>query len=121
MTALKPAELARARLAKRTRDHIALINKTTPKSMLKSPSQKKSERAKAKELKRAGVKIAPAPVPSDCRNCPSDPFCRYNRDLSRCPENSMVVRCSKCGQKVRIRLVLGEPWEMCPVCQERKQ
>ena len=114
MTAKKPSELARARIAKRTRDHIALINKTTPKSMLKSPSQRKSEAGRKKYDKRAGVKT-PEP-PQDCYGCEQDvpgKACSINT----CSERAMVHRCLKCGLKVRHRIVIGKPWEYCVSCR----
>jgi len=44
----KPDDTHRKRLQKRAADHIALVNKMVPKSMLKSPSQKRSENARKK-------------------------------------------------------------------------
>lgn len=108
-----PSDLARARLSKRAQEQVALSNNITPKRLLKSPSQKKSERAKAKELKRAGVS-AVAPVPCDCFNCPKEPC---GNTLNDCEERAMVHRCLKCGNKVRHRIVVGSPWELCPICR----
>jgi len=121
MTAKFPSDIARERLAKRARDHISLINKTTPKSMLKSPSQKRSEAGRKKYLKRAGIKdaVGVEVIPSDCRGCTKD--CRFGNDLDICTERSLVLRCKKCGQKVRFRVINGVAWELCPVCQEMKQ
>lgn len=113
MTAKKPAETLRAKFEKRAREQIALANNITPKRLLKSPSQKKSERGKAKELKRAGVS-AVAPVPCDCYGCPKEPC---GKSLNECEERAMAHRCLKCGLKVRHRIVIGNPWEYCPVCR----
>ena len=113
---LKPHQLSRQKLAKRARDAIALASGTTPEHLRKTPSQKHSEAGKARERRRAGVKNAEAPVPSDCRECPLDKACQNNHDLAKCSYNSVVVRCGQCGQKVRIRIVPGKEWERCPVC-----
>lgn len=118
MTPLKPADLARKRLAKRASDHIALANKITPKHLQKTPSQKKSEAGRKKFLKRAGIEDAAGveTIQSDCRGCTKD--CRFGNDLDICPERSLVLRCLKCGQKVRFRVITGVAWEYCPVCTE---
>lgn len=109
----------RKKFAKRAQEQTALVSGITPKSLLKSPSQKKSERGKAKELKRAGIerknKTEERTIPSDCRGCADD--CKYNRDLDLCPKQSMVLRCKHCGQKVRFRVIIGLAWEYCPVCR----
>lgn len=117
MTSAKPADLARKRIAKRASDHVALANKVVPKSMLKSPSQRKSEAGRKKYLKRAGIKTAAGAEipPSDCRDCTKE--CKYDHDLDICPERSLVLRCRKCGQRVRFRVINGVAWELCPVCR----
>jgi hypothetical protein len=116
MTASKlPHQVARERLAKRARDHIALVNKVVPKSMQKTPSQKKSEAGRKKFLKRAGLDKEPEP-PQDCYGCEKDvPGKQCN--INTCPEKAMVHRCLKCGAKVRHRIVAGIPWEYCPSCR----
>lgn len=119
-TSKLPADLLRARLAKRASDHIALANKVTPEHLLKTPSQKHSEAGRKRLLKRAGSNAVAgvAEVPSDCRGCTKE--CRYGMDLDICPELSAVLRCKHCGQKVRFRVIPGIAWEYCPVCQELK-
>lgn len=107
----------RKKLEKRARQQIALSNGITPKELIKSPSQKKSERMKAKDRKRAGIKQVEPEPPSDCRGCEKQ--CQYNSDLNICPERSFVVRCKQCGQKVRIRIINGVGYELCPVCAAR--
>lgn len=52
----KPDDALRKHLKKRASDHIALVNKVVPKSMLKSPSQKKSENMRKKLRNRGGCK-----------------------------------------------------------------
>lgn len=104
----------RKKLNKRAKQQIALSNGVTPKELQKSPSQKKSERAKMKEMKRSGIKQVEPDPPSDCRGCGKD--CKYDQNLNICPERSLVVRCKQCGQKVRIRIINGVGWEFCPVC-----
>ena len=52
----KPDDTHRKHLKKRTADHIALVNKIVPKSMLKSPSQKRSENVRKKLRNRDGCK-----------------------------------------------------------------
>jgi hypothetical protein len=108
-----PADLLRARLSKRAQEQVALSNNITPKRLLKSPSQRRSEAAKKKELKRAGVS-AVAPVPCDCYGCPKEPC---GKTLNGCEERAMVHRCARCGNKWRHRIVIGTPWEFCPLCR----
>jgi len=67
MTTKKPSDLARERLAKRAQEQLALVNKIVPKSLQKTPSQKRSEAGRKKYLKRAGVH-EPEP-PQDCFGC----------------------------------------------------
>ena len=112
MTSLKPSERERKRLAKRTEEQLALINKITPKRLLKSPSQKHSE-AGRKRLNRGAV--APQTIPDDCRGCTQLGKC--GKTLNNCEERSMVLRCKKCGTKVRARIIEGVVWETCPVCR----
>jgi hypothetical protein len=118
LTSKKPADIAKARLIKRARQHLALVSGITPKTMRKTPSQKHSEAGRKKYLKRAGIKDASGieTVGSDCRGCTKD--CRYENDLEICTERSLVLRCRKCGQKVRFRVINGVAWELCPVCAE---
>jgi len=52
----KPDDAHRKQLKKLTADHIALINKVVPKSMLKSPNQKRSENIRKKLRNRDGNK-----------------------------------------------------------------
>lgn len=114
MTAAKPADIARKRLAKRASDHIALANKVVPKHLQKTPSQKRSESGRKKFDKRAGIK-APEP-PQDCYGCEKDVAGR-TCNLNTCSERAMVHRCLKCGLKVRHRIVIGKPWEYCVSCR----
>lgn len=112
----------RKKLAKRAKQQIALTSGVTPKELMKSPSQKKSERGRAKELKRAGVKEKhEIEHPNDCRDCPDELTCAYDRDLKRCHKPKLVVKCERCGIMVRIRLVLGQEWKYCPVCREMRE
>ncbi len=116
MTTKKPSELAREYLAKRTRDHIALINKTTPKSMLKSPSQKRSEAGRKKYLKRAGVK-AERRIMEDCTDCPKNPC---GKKILACGEPGTRYECQQCGVMVICYHTEPRP-KYCPICRERKQ
>ena len=86
MTAkLSPAELLRKKLAKRQEQQVALANNITPKSMVKTPSQTRSERLK-KKLSR-GV-VSEAAIINDCFDCPKKPGCAET--LVTCPERSVV-------------------------------
>ena len=117
-TPSKPHELIRKKLAKRTKEQIALTSGVTPKSLLKSPSQRKSERAKQKALKRAGVKpeMDARPTGNDCRNCPKEPC---GRNVMTCAERGMLMPCPECGQRTYFRIVVGEKWECCQKCREK--
>lgn len=108
----------RKKLSKRAKQQIALTSGVTPKELQKTPSQKRSESGRRKLLKRAGVQEDIKTFPSDCRGCVKE--CKYDHDLERCPEMSLVLRCRICGQKVRFRIIHGVAWEYCPVCAERK-
>ena len=104
------------RLEKRAMMQQALINNITPKELQKTPSQKNSERLRKKLLKRAGIKTVEPEPPSDCRGCTIP--CRYDNQLNICKERSLVVRCGKCGQKVRVRVVDdGDEKYYCPPCK----
>jgi hypothetical protein len=107
----------RKKLAKRGQDHIALVNKVTPKHLLKTPSQRKSERGKQKELKRAGVQSVSEPVFFDCHTCPQRPC---GKIAQYCTERTIVLRCKGCGCKVRVYQDFEKPWMLCPVCQAKQ-
>jgi hypothetical protein len=103
----------RKKLHKRARQQIALTSGVTPKELLKSPSQKKSERGRMKELKRAGVTAAP-PIPEDCFGCSKEPC---GMKINNCSERAMVHRCLQCGQMWRHRIDPMKVWERCPICR----
>lgn len=109
----KPADIARKRLDKRARQHRALASGVTPKELRKTPSQKRSESARKKYLKKAGISTAPV-VPGDCFGCPKEPC---GKTVNTCEERAMVHPCLKCGQKVRHRIDAVKVWERCPVCR----
>jgi len=116
---MKPSELSRLRLEKRAQEQIALSNNITPKRLLKSPSQKKSERAKAKELKRAGVvagskAASEVEPPCDCNGCPMEPC---GKTLKECDAVAIVARCSKCGERVLRRSNPEQGAYLCVVCR----
>ena len=118
----KPSDLARDRLNARTRKTLIQAGKQIGKltdSQKKTPSQLKSERARKKDLKRAGLE-KPSVVPPviDCRGCTDSP-CAYNGDLTRCHHHSVIHRCKGCGQRVHYRWIEGEPFELCEVCLSR--
>ena len=114
-----PNNPLRHRLDKRAQEQIALSNNITPKRLLKSPSQKKSERAKAKELKRAGVvtglkSAAEAEPPMDCNRCPKEPC---GKTLKECGVVAITARCTKCGQRVLRRSNPEQGAYLCVVCR----
>ena len=111
-------DILRKKLAKRARQAISLASGITPKELIKSPSQKRSESIRKKDMKRAGIKEVLVKVPSDCRDCKKS--CTFSYDLNLCPERSMVVRCQQCGQKIRIRIIPGVAWERCPICEVKR-
>lgn len=112
-----PADLARKRLDKRAQEQLSLINKITPKRLLKSPSQKRSEAGRKKELKRGGIKgvCGVEDYPDDCHGCPEKKGC--GKLLEMCGKPFAVHKCLGCGIRVRHR-VSGVVWEYCPVCSE---
>lgn len=112
----KPSELARDRLNNRTRRTLIKAGKKIGRltdSEKKPPSQRRSESAKKKDLKRAGVKAIDAATGEDCHNCPKYPC---GKTVKSCGERSMVHRCLKCGTKVLHRIDPAVPWEYCPIC-----
>jgi hypothetical protein len=116
MTATKsPAELLRARINTRTRKTLiesgAKIGRLKD-SEKKTPSQKRTENLKKKDLKRAGLSSKPV-YPTDCHLCPKYPC---GETLNDCLERSMVHSCTKCGLKVRHRVDPEIPWTLCPSC-----
>lgn len=116
MTAKKPADIARARLDKRTRNHIALVNKTVPKSMQKTPSQRRSESGRKKLLKKAGVKTVRNEM-DDCTGCPKNPC---GKKILACMEPTTRYVCDHCGAFVVCYRTEPRP-KYCPICRERKQ
>ena len=118
MTSLLPSDLARKRLAKRAQQQIALTANITPKELLKTPSQKRSESGRKKFLKRAGQeKVKEVPMMYDCRECPDENECPYGKDFHKCDKQADIHRCLKCGQKVTYRWIKDKPFELCLVCR----
>lgn len=113
---MRPDELLRKKLEKRTKEQLALTSGVTPPSLQKTPSQKRSENAKRKAAKKAGAKFVQHHCPCDCWKCPKEPC---GGSVEMCEERSMVHRCKKCGQSVRHRVDETEVWEYCPVCIAR--
>lgn len=104
----------RKKLTKRAKQQVALTSGVVPKELRQSPSEKRSNRARAKFEKRGGIKEAEPP--QDCFGCEKDvPGKTCN--LNTCPERAMVHRCLICGMKVRHRIVVGNPWLHCPSCR----
>ena len=85
--------------------------KTLSKKIVASPSEKKSERLRAK-LNRGQPDVRE--LPEDCRECPKYPC---GKTLNVCGEKMVVDRCGKCGLKVRYRFIFGEFGYKCPVCR----
>lgn len=103
------------KITNRAKDHIALAHGGNPKSMQKTPSQKRSENMR-KKLLRGGK---PEPEPQfDCCDCEKEP-CGFS--LKRCDKASLIGRCVECGQRTRYRLVEGQTWKMCKNCREMKK
>ena len=89
--------------------------KTLSKHISASPSEKRSERMRAK-LNRGEPDIRD--LPEDCRGCPEmigNNSC--GKTLNVCGEKMLVDRCSKCGLKVRYRFIFGQFNYRCPVCR----
>lgn len=106
----------RKKFAKRTRQQIALTSGVTPKELLKSPSQKKSERGKMKELKRAGVSASYVKPPYDCNCCPKEPC---GQTMATCGVVGTTLQCSKCGGKYIRRSYPEQVVYLCPFCRSR--
>ena len=116
MTASKlPHQIARERLAKRAREQVALANGVTPKSMLKTPSQRKSEAGRKRLLKKAGIKTEKQLV-KDCTGCPKDPC---GKKILACDAPSTRYQCKQCGVAVICYRTEPRP-DYCPPCRERK-
>lgn len=114
----KPSDIARKKLMSRTNRTMILSGVKVgklPESAKKSPSQRKSESARKKFAKRAGLQNVQNVYPSDCRDC--DEKCGYDRNLEKCYRHSLVLQCDKCGKKVRVRIIPGEDWRLCPSCR----
>jgi hypothetical protein len=109
----------RKKLKKRHDQYIPKEKGLSGVKATKTPSERRSELFRKKFNKRAGIEQQPPEPPSDCRGCADQ--CSYDHNLKLCPKSSIVVRCGQCGQKVRIRLILGQEWKYCPVCAEMKR
>ena len=117
----KADDIHRKHIQKRTADHIALVNKIVPKSMLKSPSQKHSEAAKKRERLRAGAheescRKAVTDLIFDCHTCPKYPC---GTDPMVCSESMILERCAGCGLPTRHYHDMVVKWTRCPVCREK--
>ena len=104
----------RKRLAKRAKQQIALISGVTPKELLRSPSEKRSIRAREKFARRGGAKEAEPP--QDCYGCEKDVVGK-TCNLNTCEERAMVHRCLICGSRVRHRISATAVWTVCPSCR----
>lgn len=84
----------------------------------KTPSQKKSESARKKDLKRAGLTIV-ATGTLDCHTCHKRAAgCVLKPD--ECKERTIVEKCKGCHAWVRHYVDNANPWVLCPACEERK-
>ncbi len=113
MTSKKPSDLARARLAKRTQQQIAIINHITPKALQKTPSQKRSEAGRKRLLR--GQKTERV-VKEDCTGCPQNPC---GKSIKNCDAPVTRYQCKRCGLEVICYRVEPRP-EYCVPCGERK-
>ena len=89
--------------------------KTLSKKIVASPSEKRSEKMRAK-LNRGQPDIRT--LPEDCRGCEKmigNNTCGLT--INTCQEKQVVDRCSKCGMKVRYRFIFGEFNYRCVVCR----
>jgi len=112
------ADNLRDRLNRRTRKALIEAGKQIGRltdAEKKPPSQKKSEAAKKKALRRAGLKmVTPVAGGTDCHTCSKQP-CGKTPDT--CGERAMVHPCLKCGARVRHYIDPNVPWEYCPPCK----
>lgn len=104
----------RKKFSKRAQEQTALTSGITPKSLLKSPSEKKSERGRKKLMSRDGYKPPERPMEYDCRGCYKKPSCELTP--MTCTERTMTHRCQKCGQLVTYRFIPNVPWLYCERC-----
>ena len=106
----------RKKFAKRAAEQVAIIGGHQPRTLSATPLKDRCNRQRKRYSRRAGIQKAPSPQ-SDCRGCGREKSCEYGNDLNKCPERSLVLRCKKCGQLTRFRVIVGVVWELCPVCR----
>lgn len=119
----KPDDTHRKQLKKRAADHIALANSVIPKSMRKTPSQLKSERAVKREWKRANAhddscRAAATQIQFDCYTCPKNPC---GVDPVACGVIMILERCASCGLPTRHYRDVNAPWVFCQSCREKRK
>jgi hypothetical protein len=98
---------------------VALVNKMVPDRLAKTPSQKRSESAKKRELKRAGKHeescgAAATVLEYDCYTCSKYPCGALPE---QCDEPMLLERCSRCGKPVRHHIDADFKWELCQSCR----
>ena len=117
----KPDDTHRTYLTRRAKEHVALVNKVLPKRLQKTPSQKRSENDKKRELRRAqrhdlSCRKSANDIIFDCYTCLKYPC---GTDPVACYEPMILERCAGCGLPVRHYHDVVVKWTHCPVCREK--
>jgi hypothetical protein len=122
----KPSDTHRSTLMHRATKMLAQAGKPIHRltdAEKKSPSQKKSENARKRDLQRA-EKQHPATAQEnqvlyDCFTCPKHPC--YGNSLRTCGEPTLTRQCKQCGQKIIYRIDPNKKWEYCLVCRSMRK
>ena len=116
----KPDDTHRTYLTRRAKEHVALVNKVLPKRLQKTPSQKRSENSKKRELRRAqqyerSCRQSADNILFDCYTCPKYPC---GVDPVACDKIMPLDRCVLCGLPVRHYNDKTQKWVYCKDCRE---
>jgi len=116
----KPDDTHRTYLTRRAKEHVALVNKVLPKRLQKTPSQKRSENDKKRELRRAqrhdlSCRKSANDIIFDCYTCSKYPC---GVDPVACDIIMPLDRCALCGLPVRHYDDKMQGWMYCKECRD---
>ncbi len=101
------------KLQKRAETTRALISGVTPKTMVKSPSEKHSESLRKKLMRGRKPELE---YQFDCNGCTE---CRGGHFLRTCQKPRRIEPCRNCGRLTMYRIDETKTFDQCPQCRTR--